>query len=1173
MTKARIDWMESGKVKVPGIRITKLSRTADVRISNGSGSVPAGELEPSASNGAHVAEFALFVDGASYTAVYYNSAAANNYAVAYYNAAGALIGGIQGGNPVGASTIKTETVTPPTGTRTVRVFCINRETSQTYNKEASLTPTQNGGVYSVSEIRVKPTGASASQLVWPTTSYWRIVANTAQVRYSRYSEIYADGSNYAYITATVEEVRGQTVIQTVQNQRFEIDALWRVDDITIEGQTVPAFYIDTYSGHQIVRGRDLKTTPTNRLSARVRGIWNGLQTGTLYINQESNSQGSPTYSYGNYNAYRIELSETDIVHTGGTVTLYGYKQRPYTVTYTWTSGATASGQGGIDETLQSPDSITVTPNTGVTISGNQITFPANTGTDEIAYDVTAIWSRKSDSATVYVYGTDTGRTYGTPTITNYAYPNKYGLGAGIIPASGGNMYPRVDVSLPCTVNGSNYTLTGYTTTGETAVTVSYGSISTTVYLEYRDAPNGYVEADSRGTNEDTGNTVVASNLRVRVSKGSNQSQSNVTPTVYQQRNQKTLVQAGSFNVSAMTLSLKADGATLGNNPTINAVETDIQIEVRVTGSGTTSLYSYTSGDTSGGDSISLINDLVNASLSVTSGGSPVTVTNQQFTASNQHNLTDKSYSISATYEGTSRSQTLTQKKDKKIDGSATPYVSLTEISGSNSLWAGGGTVDLLGTAYSVAGKVWESDLTRVAGESSTTDNTNILILELFMSTDGAYTASVVGTNTTNHTKTFRIQHRDMQTSVTTDSLTIVAKNGSTQIETPLTYSVQNSLEGTIYQTEGEISWGSPYTGKRNYAVDLAIGNYTSQENAAPFAGATVPYSVAAYHKEAQLHDGVVPIYTVKHYSSWSADHNDANHYAIQSTTYDSTTYAGQLVPGSSWQLVLGDNYSFTSVPSWCTFSGGTLTIAAQSSGAAARHGTVIVQNTSAPQGQSVLDSETIYQKKFVSLSVSPDSLNMLPAASSATVVITSVNTMFNVTWTPTMGDAGTTITPNSNLGNSSTTMETSVVVAVTQNTGYTVKYGVVTVTSIDDPSVSIEIQLMQLTQYTASGLAEAWWTSDTGIGYRWSLTNHTAGSRSYNITVVIRSTPSGQPITSPSARDELTISRTITLAGGATGGEENMTAALVKDSSRDYYSNIIGAEINSSYREFIEVRP
>lgn len=966
MVKARIDRMVSGRVKLPGVNVTTVSRTSGVRISNGTSDVPAGELEPASSTGAHVTEFQIYVDGESFSVDYRNSSAANNYAVAYYDSSMALIGGIQGGSGTAGAKIGV-IVTPPTGTRFVRVF-------GTSGVEAAFVAVHGAGVYPVTEIKVKPAGYSSSMVVWPTVTTWKIVPNSAEVRYSRYngarSSIHAGAYNYAYIVATVQEWLGETLVRTITGQRFNIQSLSYVDSVTLNGVTRPAFFIGSQNGEPSIEAYNLGTTQVNiGLDCKATGEWNGLVTPAMWVYQDGNKIESTSYTRETTTGYRIELSNTDFTPSGGSTVVTGYAQKRHRAVFNWTSEATTNGDFEDYEEEATPTSISVSPSTGVTISGTRITFPANTGSDEKTYAVTATWSGYSATEYAYVYGQDTGRTYSNLQVAIY-YPD-----SGIISVNGGSMYPVVTVSMMC--NGS--TLTGSVSDGSTAVEVSGGGYTATVNLAYYGAENGLVSAPSRGTNPDDSNTLLAT-VSVIASKGNLRAYSDDV-SVYQQRNVQTVFRQGSFNVADMTITPTIDGTAISGD--IPAAAVTVSIEVRVAGSGTTTEYEYTTGLHSGGTAVTksltdppLSQDEL-SSVSVTSAGSAVAITRLQFTASNQHNLTDKTYAISATYEGTTRTASVQQAADAKKDGSATQQISL--ALSANNLTAGGGYVDVIATAYSTAGKVWESDGTPVSGESSTTDNTSSVLLDITQSSQGAFpSVTPIATDTTNHTKTFRISHRDMTNNITTDTISVTARNGSAQ-SSALSYSVSNALETTEYEDEGEVVWGTAYPEIQEYLVSLSIGDYTSPDSPAPSNGGSTTYSVSARHRTNDYRDGTVTINYYRRYTSWSAEKDDASHKELVRTEYDTTTYAHQSVPNSQ-RIVTGDSAAISVVggtPSWLQITPtdathGTIQFSAQSVDNAVRY--VTIRATHADDATAYAQS-TVWQQAYQSLTASPLRIN------------------------------------------------------------------------------------------------------------------------------------------------------------------------------------------------------
>lgn len=1055
MTKARIDRMESGRVRMPGVRVTTVSRTASVRISNGTSSVPAGELEPASSSGSHVTEFQIYVDGETFKASYYDSSAANNYAIAYYDSAMTLIGGIQGGG--GGGIQRNVAVTPVNGTRFIRVF-------GTTNVEAAFVAVHGAGVFPVNEIKVKPAGYSSSIVVWPTATTWKLVPGTAMVHYSRYSgarqSIVAGGYNYAYITATVQEWLGETLVRTIQMQRFNIQSLMYVDSVTLNGVTKPAFFIGTQSGSPSIEAYNLGTTEVKvGLDCKAVGEWNGLVTPAMWVYQEGNKVESVSYTQESTTGLRIELSATDLTPSGGYSDVTVYAQKRHKPVYEWTSEETVTGAFEEYEEEVTPGNISVSPSAGVTISGTRITFPQNTGSDEKAYAVTATWSGYSATEYVYVYGQDTGRTYSNLAITNFYYPN-----SGIISVNGGSMYPVVAVSIRC--NG--VTLIGSVNDGSTAVEVSGGGYTATVNLAYYGAENGLVSAPSRGTNPDDANTLLAT-VSVIASKGSLRAYS-ADVSVYQQRNKQTVYRQGSFNVTAMTVTPTIGGTAISGE--IPAVAATVSIEVRVAGSGTTTEYEYTTGLHSGGTAVTksltdppLSQDELR-SASVTSGGSPVALDRLQFTASNQHNLTAKSYSISVNFEGTARTATVNQKADAKMPGTGTPFVSLALVS--NDLTAAGGTLDLIGTAYTASGLVWESDGTAVTGESTQVDNTSALTLQFVESSAGAFPqVTTLATDTTNHTKTWRITHRDMENNPTTDTLSSVyANNGDTRTQAALSYSVTNQLEAEEYAEQGALVWGQPYTESSEYAVSLSIGAYTESASPAQFRNASdTTYSIVAKHSERDYRDGTLAMNYYRRYTSWTASTDDGNHRELIRTEYDTTTYAHTYIE-NSMRLVLTDTATIMAVnsPAWITFTAtdgkhGTISIGDQPMDGMGRNATIRATNTTDPS--RAYADVVVYQHAYAIASVSTENLIFDRYAGIATFTITWKNTAWSITHRANGGiDPVTAISPASG-GIDGGAAVTTISVSVGNKSNPGTDFGIITIQPTTPGLDSIEMDVLQ----------------------------------------------------------------------------------------------------------------
>lgn len=1142
--KGRIDKVEGGKVRFGGgIIATEVSTSEGMRIAAD------GTLATAASTGAHVREWSINKDGAQCSVTFYKPNATGSLCVAYYDALGALIDGIASGTGSGRGQINTETVSLPTGTRTVRVFSIR---SGSVSAEAALTVLNTGGVYNMVEIKVRRPGTNFSQVVWPTVTTYRIT--NAHIVYSGNTVLAANGGDYARAYGDIEATLGtQTTI--TRNVILNPIRIRVNDNLVIDGVDQQIYYI---SGNRVL-AKDLKTAyaPYGTATNVIFGYMG--QEVSLYVQQRRNIVESSGLTNKSYTGYRIELNNTDFTPSGGSATVTGYAQftaRPYE---SWTSGAVTYGSTVSSEEEQTPGSISVSPS-GATISGTTITFPANTGSNEKVYTVTGRWSSYTATEYAYVYGTDTGKTYTDLRITSFDYPN-----SRIIPASGGSMYPTVAISIKC--NGT--TMTGSVSDGSTVCEVSGGGMTATVNLAYSGAPNGFVSANSLGTNETSSATLLAS-VSVTATKGS-LSATSATRNVSQERNVKTVYSQGTYAITSMSVTPKIGSTAISG--AIPAKSATVTLEILVSGSGTTTRYRYTSGAYSGGDTVTDTDKPLSqadlASLSVTSGGSSVAVSNLELTASNQHNLTAKTYSISANYEGTTRTATVQQAADAKKDGSATPSISL--ALSANNLTAGGGYVDVIATAYSTAGKVWESDGTPVSGESSTTDNTSSVLLDITQSSQGAFpSVTPIATDTTNHTKTFRISHRDMTNNITTDTISVTARNGSAQ-SSALSYSVSNALETTEYEEEGTVVWGDSYPIASNYGATLTLDNYNSQSAPAPFIGGETSYTASAYHDVSDYHDGTVPINTYRRYTSWSAEKDDSSHKELVSTTYDTSRYRGVLITGST-RRITSDGFSLSG-PSWVSINTSTkvITINAQEDNDA-RAGDIVATNTTDPNHATA--SKTIYQAGYASLSTSVESFVFEPGGGNGRFNISWIRTGWSITYKAPI----TFIRPlsgGSASGRNTDTIEFTVGANEDSTPIFTEIAIEPTSEGVDTVYVDVMVKTSTVTpdHHDYDGVANCVWLNDYRFEYNAIIQNNTtAAGTFYDVYLLIASTDSESVNPDSHGQLERRIRLgTITIGGSETGIGARGEYPLTREPGKYYWAKLEG--VYSEYMPFEEAEP
>lgn len=667
----------------------------------------------------------------------------------------------------------------------------------------------------------------------------------------------------------------------------------------------------------------------------------------------------------------------------------------------------------------------------------------------------------------------------------------------MIPARGNAgepVYPVVTISAR---TSSGITLTGGVDGGETATVLSNGSVKVNATISYlqngsAETSNGRVEVQSRGTTEDTSNTVARSGLSVRITAGSRTATSG-TISVYQQRNRLIEHRNSSFRVDSLTCTPKAGSSTGTALPTqagvyriVTPIGSPIYLDIRVTGRGTTEYFHYTAV-TIGGTYEDYTNaevpqtDIIN--FSVTANRVSVPVTNKTFTATNIHTLDEKTYACSGSYQGTPFAVSIVQNPDSQVTSGVTPIV---RIAGSaNTLWAGGGTAEFVVTAYDEAGLRWQSDGSLVDGsEPVQTDRTdNIILMPVASSSDAYPLIQLISTDTTAHTKTYRVSHRDMTTNVTTDTLSVSASNGSAQTQTPLSYSAQNALLDTIYTVDDDtVIWGEETERDVSYRAAIAIRRaggtadptLFTRDYPALFIGDSAEYIASAAHTHQVIQRGAARRYSYKHYSSWSSAHDDDSHRLLVGT--EEINPQTRLISDET----VSDTVSVTVNVPWITLStaNGTITLAAQPEEGRVRYGNLVATNTSDPASTQASATREITQNAWANLTATP----LVPPTfdcegGSTEITITARYTMFTIASTgdwislaikPYLADDSQYETPSGSYGNTGGSQQYTLKVSATINdedhnpTGYThVRIAGVTLTP-EYPGIStVRIRLEQ----------------------------------------------------------------------------------------------------------------
>lgn len=957
--------MGSGRVKMSTPACELLSVTPNVYIS--SKTATNGQLLPGTSAGQHVAEYKLYKTGQSnvYTITYWRPGS-TQYSIAWYDANHNLIKGRKG-NSGGALT---GNYWFPDGTVYVRIYGIYRDGDSTYNVNASMVYTgSDSSVYGVEEIRVRSEGDTASQIVWPLFENWIISSATLDVidsiRYGGELVMRPSSTSYCYATGTVQHRRGTTVIEEFPNVPLTAVSIDYNSSVVIDGETKQVFTITTKNGRSVVTGVDMRTTPdSGGFSAGVTFTYQGLASTVLTVKQAPNMASAAGYVDQQDLSYRIELSPLTLGQSGGDVTVYGYLTKTRTQRYQWTSWAYSYGAPEVyDEAHLTSVAVTPTP---TSINGAVVTLPGNSGTSEIVYTFTGYYSGYQAENHATVYGSDSGHTY-----SNLSVSASY---TEDISASGGGVYPTVAISIK---QDNSYTLTGTARNGATSCTVSDGTRSTIVAISYSNGANGFISADSRGSVPGLRQEIASCRVDVSKAMRNGTISANSTASAWQAANVETIT-AGDFHLTGLSVVPLVEGQALpiesgAYKLNLNtAPPTTVYVQVLASGNGTTTRYSYTSGVVVGGESVNLDNDPVTPrNVSVSVGLTPITVTNQEFSASNAHTTTPKTYSLSATYESGSASSSMIQVEDEKIDSDERNYtVTLEEVSGTNTLSAAGGEVKVKASASYTTGKVWKSDGT--SAEEYSVPTYDLEILTIVATQNIGYTRSTDSTTSTYIV--FKFQHRDMKNNETTDPLEIYAKAGNYKdtSNSPLSYSVTNyEIMTQTYREEGETTRSDPYPIDKDYGVLLTVNNYTSQETAASFRNATpTTYYVNAYHVRDFYQEVTTLMYEYHRYTSWTALHDDLEHKVLVGT---STITAHEKISTSD---VTGDSYSVSTADTWLTINqtNQTISIADQvdsEQGTQRRGGQIVAVNTLDLSANPASDTRVVWQEAYKKLVVSP----------------------------------------------------------------------------------------------------------------------------------------------------------------------------------------------------------
>lgn len=788
------------------------------------------------------------------------------------------------------------------------------------------------------------------------------------------------------------------------------------------------FSTPTSSGSTVTvasRGTDYDT---NGRSTTIRAIFTGdtSKYADVTIYQAKNDR-STEYSYLDF---ALWTSPPSLTSAAGSFSVYGtlgYKYRYYYDSRTYSDWSSRNA------TSVTPTITAVSP-TPTSYSGNSVSVPANTGSSQITYTVTANYT-DPNGGNWNGYQTSIDQDY-----VAYEYKNtQVTIGYDTIGPAAHTEYPTVTVTQEVWQGGSKIaTLSGSVTDGSTRGTASGGGMSASFSLSFSgyarsgtgasfNSTNGGVTTASRGKTEGSAREVAYS-IYATASINGKSASSSTAATATQAENEAIPVAAEYQSVSIQQLSTSSINTCVNTavTATVKASWKDAGTKYSAFDDGDTTAYTGMTQHT---------NETVTGTNGVTmrvNNSTDYSNASNQFYVNNLHNTSQASHSVVAKFGGlTSTAKTITQSADSIVTNATKDWYLSVSI-GSNSIWAGGGTATVSYTAYHTKYSYWQSGGTTdvVSGSEEQVNDTPSLSLT-DMSSSGAFSLS--GTT---------ITHRDMQKSVTTDSVKVHgATAGATADSSAI--SVVNAL--TDNTVNGD--WGSLYDVAHSYGIkSFSIAAYTTEASPASFLGATTTYSVVARHFVTKYHDRSV----YKKYSSWSSAHNDDNHreyYTTQSEAYGGDTE------------VTGDPVTMYTGLSWVTIdtSNNTLTFSAQTSGGQPRSGYVSAKNSNGGDYTNI----NVFQGGYAAISRTPGFLVFDAAGGTKTFKVSYEYTTFSVTYPrPTITMPTLSISPSTG-GSMSGTGEATITVVCGMKDGTDLLQGNITIQPNADGLSALIVRVSQ----------------------------------------------------------------------------------------------------------------
>ena len=276
-----------------------------------------------------------------------------------------------------------------------------------FNDIAGGKIVKDGVEHDVLEIKL------GTRVIWPVYSYQ---FEDVQLHWSAGTFFYANGSNYAYATATVKRYRGSVLVDTLVGERL-----------------TPSFdsaYFTSRNGE--VHASDLGTTETSGYSVTVAFMYGEHVVMSRVLSQEPNVKGSPTIE----RSVGLVSSAATVPAINASVTATVTLLTSYL--YPFTSGAdlretSDAGTAKLYRVQDGSSSLIATDLSSGTDA--RADFPENQTTSERSFALVATFDGHEDEASKTIFVTQAAGA------VTYSEVSFYDYGCDPVPAAGGTADP------------------------------------------------------------------------------------------------------------------------------------------------------------------------------------------------------------------------------------------------------------------------------------------------------------------------------------------------------------------------------------------------------------------------------------------------------------------------------------------------------------------------------------------------------------------------------------------------------------------------------------------------------------------------------------------------------------------------------------------------------------